>query len=42
MGRQNSRVDKNCNNFLVHRLAERTEIWHDDGHWSVAGDFGEL
>jgi len=30
--------------FLVHRLAERSEIWHDDGHLSVAGHllFGEL
>ena len=25
------------NAFLVHRLAERSEIWPDDGTWSVAG-----
>jgi len=28
---------KNSNAFLVHRLAKRDEIWHDDGHWCVAG-----
>jgi len=29
---------------LVHRLAERDEIWHDDGYWCVAGlkGFGGL
>jgi len=32
-GRQNSEGCKNCNVFLVHRLTERDEIWHDDGHW---------
>jgi len=26
-----------CSTFLVHRLAERDEIWHDDRHWSVPG-----
>jgi len=37
LGRQNSQEDKIvCNMFLVHRLTERDEIWHDDGHWSVA------
>jgi len=28
-------VTKICNAFLVHRLAERDEISHDDGHWCV-------
>jgi len=28
-------VKKNCNAFLVHRLAECDEIWYDD--WCVAG-----
>jgi len=31
---------KNCNAFLVRRLAERDEIWHDAGHLCVAA--GEL
>jgi len=25
------------NMYLVHRLAERNEIWHDDRHWPIAG-----
>jgi len=25
-----------CNAFLLHRLAERDEIWHNEGHWGVA------
>jgi len=37
---------KNCSAFSrIRRLAERDEIWHNEGgHWCVAGlnDFGEL
>jgi len=25
---------KNCNDF---RLVERDEVWHEEGHWCVAG-----
>jgi len=25
-----------CDTFLVHRLAERGEIWHSEGRWCVA------
>jgi len=25
-----------CNAFLVHLLAKRDEIWHDEGHWCVS------
>ena len=28
---------KNCNAFLVHPLAERTEILHDEGHLCATG-----
>ena len=36
-------IRKNCNAFLVHRLAEGDDIWHDDGHWYVGiNDFSEL
>jgi len=38
MGRQHTeRCKKNSNAFLVHRLAERSEIWYTGGHWCVAG-----
>jgi len=30
-------IKKSCNAFLVHRLAERDEIWHDEGHLCVVG-----
>ena len=31
-GRQNTKgCKKICNVFLVHRLAERNDIWHNDG-----------
>jgi len=32
--RQNTEGCKNCNDFLVHRSAERDEIWHE-GHLCV-------
>ena len=28
---------KNFVTLLVHRLTERDEIWHNDGHWSTGG-----
>ena len=38
LGSQNSEwCKKNFNAFLVHRLADRDEISHDDAHWWVAG-----
>jgi len=35
MGRQNTEGCKKCNAFLVRRLAERDETWHDEGHLYV-------
>jgi len=38
LGRQNTDGCKKISNaFLVHRFAERYEIWHNEGHWWVAG-----
>ena len=37
LGRQNTDGCKKISNaFLVHRFAERYEIWHNEGHWWVA------
>jgi len=30
-------VKKICNTFVIHCLAECDEIWHDEGHFYVAG-----
>jgi len=37
LGHQNIEGCKMCNAFLVHRFAECDEIWHNEGHWCVAG-----